>query len=148
MSRRRVATAADLPALVALDAEAFGSDAWSEASWASELAQVPTTRHVEVLTDDSGELLAYVVLLMIADVAELLRIAAALDTRRSGHARVLLNAALEAARDRGCAEVLLEVASDNPAAVALYHSAGFTLLHRRTGYYGAGRDAVVMRLSC
>jgi ribosomal protein S18 acetylase RimI-like enzyme len=40
---------------------------------------------------------------------------------------VLLNAALEAARDRGCAEVLLEVASDNPAAVALYHSAGFTV---------------------
>ena len=148
MSTRRVATHADLPALVALDAEAFAADAWSEAAWAAELEQVPATRHVEVLTEDSGDLLGYVVLMVMPDVADLQRLAVASAARRAGHARTLLHAALRVARERGCTSVLLEVASDNAAAVELYQSAGFRPLHRRKAYYGAGRDALVMRLSC
>lgn len=147
MSRRRVATHADLPALVALDAEAFAADAWSEAAWAAELEQVPATRHVEVLTED-GDLLGYVVLMVMPDVADLQRLAVASAARRAGHARTLLRAALQVARERGCTSVLLEVASDNAAAVELYRSAGFRPLHRRKAYYGAGRDALVMQLSC
>lgn len=147
MSRRRVATHADLPALVALDAEAFAADAWSEAAWAAELEQVPGTRHVEVLTED-GDLLGYVVLMVMPDVADLQRLAVASAARRAGHARTLLRAALGVARERGCTSVLLEVASDNAPAVELYQSAGFRPIHRRKAYYGAGRDALVMRLSC
>lgn len=148
MSTRRAATAADLPALVALDAEVFGADAWSEPSWAGELAQVPATRQVEVLTDDAGVLLAYVVLMVVADVADLQRIAVAPSARRSGLARELLDAALAGARGRGCARVLLEVAADNGPANALYRAAGFEPLHRRGSYYGPGRDALVLELRC
>jgi ribosomal protein S18 acetylase RimI-like enzyme len=42
--------------------------------------------------------------------------------------------------------VLLEVAADNSAALALYSRAGFRVISRRADYYGHGRDAVV--LSC
>ena len=145
MSGRRVATPADLPALVRLDTDAFGADAWSEVSWSQELAQVPDTRHVEVLTDDAGGLHAYIVLMVVADVADLSRIAVAPAARRAGRARELLDAALAVARERGCTRVLLEVAADNTAALALYRAAGFEKLHRRRGYYGAGRDALVLQ---
>ena len=38
-----------------------------------------------------------------------------------------------------------EVAADNEAAQSLYTRKGFRSLARRTGYYGPGQDAVVMR---
>lgn len=145
MSARRVATPADLPALVRLDADVFGVDAWSEVSWYQELAQMPDTRHVEVLTDHAGGLLGYVALMLVADVADISRIAVAPAARRVGRARELLDAALAVARERGCTRVLLEVAADNTAALGLYRAAGFEELHRRAGYYGAGRDALVLQ---
>lgn len=147
MSRLRVATAADLPALIDLDALVFGADAWSSASWAAELEQMPATRHVEVLSNGDGTLLAYVVLRAVGDVADLQRIAVAAPARRAGRARELLDAALSVARHRGCARVLLEVAADNVAAIALYRAAGFEPLHRRLNYYGSGRDALILQLA-
>jgi ribosomal-protein-alanine N-acetyltransferase len=144
VSTRREATAADLPALVALDAEVFGADAWSEASWAEELAGA--TRHVEVVTDDAGAVLAYGVLMVVADVADLQRIAVAPGSRRSGLARGLLDAAVAEAQRRGARRLLLEVDVGNAAAAALYEAAGFVRLHRREGYYAAGGDALVLQL--
>jgi ribosomal-protein-alanine N-acetyltransferase len=142
---RRVATEVDLPALVALDAEVFGTDAWSERSWRAELD--PATRHVEVLLGDDGGLLAYVVVRAVADVADLQRIATAPSARGGGLARGLLDAALAAARARGCVRMLLEVEATNTAARRLYVRAGFEAISRRRGYYGPGRDALVLQLS-
>jgi ribosomal-protein-alanine N-acetyltransferase len=147
VSERRVATPADLSALVRMDAVVFDADAWSETSWAGELAQVPGTRHVELLTDDSGGLLGYVVLMVVADVTDIQRIAVAPSARRAGRGRGLLDAALAVARERRCSRVLLEVAADNAPALALYRTAGFEELHRRPGYYGAGRDALVLQFA-
>jgi len=145
MSRRRPAAAEDLPALVSLDTETFGDDAWSAASWAAELAQVPTSRHVELVEGEDGEVLAYVVVMVVADVADLQRIAVHPSARRTGLGGDLLAAAIERAASRGCERMLLEVADANTAALALYHRAGFEALHRRPDYYGAGRDALVLQ---
>jgi ribosomal-protein-alanine acetyltransferase len=144
VTTRREATAADLPALVALDAEVFGADAWSRTSWAAELAGA--TRHVELVSDDAGAVLAYVVLMVVDDVADVQRIAVAPGSRRAGLGRELLGAAIHEARRRGCSRVLLEVEAGSAAAIALYEAAGFVRLHRREGYYGAGRDALVLQL--
>jgi ribosomal-protein-alanine acetyltransferase len=58
----------------------------------------------------------------------------------------LLAALLGAARDRGCAEVFLEVRADNPRAYGLYQRRGFEELGVRRGYYQpSGVDAIVMR---
>ena len=145
MSVRRQATAADLAALAALDAEVFGADAWSRASWADELAAA--TRHVELVADDAGAVLAYVVVMVVADVADLQRIGVAAGARRSGLARRLLEAAVIEAQRRGAQRLLLEVEAANSAAIALYEAAGFAPLHRRADYYGSGRDALVLQLS-
>ena len=46
--------------------------------------------------------------------------------RGSGFGRALVEAALESARERGCARVVLDTRDTNTAAVALYESVGFS----------------------
>jgi ribosomal-protein-alanine N-acetyltransferase len=47
----------------------------------------------------------------------------------------LLAAGLNEAASRGSARLILEVAADNAAALALYRAAGFTEIGRRADYY-------------
>ena len=54
-------------------------------------------------------------------------------------------ALLDDAVARGCSQVLLEVAEGNDPARRLYERFGFAPISRRRGYYGPGKDAVVMR---
>ena len=42
--------------------------------------------------------------------------------------------------------LLLEVKTDNPDAIGLYESLGYSKLNVRKDYFGAGIDAQVMRL--
>jgi ribosomal-protein-alanine N-acetyltransferase len=68
--------------------------------------------------------------------------------RRRGVATALLEAALALAAPTAQA-MLLEVAADNPGALALYAQAGFRTVGQRAGYYArtgaAAVDAIVMR---
>jgi ribosomal protein S18 acetylase RimI-like enzyme len=49
------------------------------------------------------------------------------EGRRLGLGRALVEAALEAARERGCVRIELDVDEDNEPALALYQSCGFRL---------------------
>jgi [ribosomal protein S18]-alanine N-acetyltransferase len=63
-----------------------------------------------------------------------------------GIGSALLDALLQAARERDCAEVFLEVRADNPRAHGLYLRRGFEEIGLRRGYYQpSGADAIVMR---
>lgn len=53
--------------------------------------------------------------------------------RRSGLGRALVDAAVERARQRGCRRIELDVSDKNPAAWALYESAGFSADHKPPG---------------
>ena len=81
----------------------------------------------------------------VADEAELLTIAVLPEVRRRGLGRTLLQDGMRDAARRGAARMFLEVAAANARAVALYERAGFHAVGRRAGYYGPGRDALVMR---
>lgn len=73
------------------------------------------------------------------------------EHRGAGAAACLMRAITLRAGELGAADMLLEVADDNPAAIALYRSAEFEPVGRRKDYYRApnGRpvDAIVMRRS-
>ena len=92
---------------------------------------------------------AFVLARAIADEAEILTIAVSPDFRRQGLARTLTDAAARLAESLGAQSLFLEVAEDNPAAIALYTAVGFAQVGRRRGYYarqgGAKVDALVMR---
>jgi ribosomal-protein-alanine N-acetyltransferase len=85
-----------------------------------------------------------------ADEMEVLTIGVRPEARRKGVARALMEAGLAAARQAGAGACFLEVAIDNPAAIALYERLGFSRAGLRRGYYDRGEaglmDAVVMRL--
>lgn len=136
----RPATADDLDAVVALEQACFGAEAWSAGLVAGELTA--DTRVVLVHDDDGVD--AYGTVGVVADVADLHRIATRPQRQGQGLGRGLLDALLEAARGEGAERMLLEVADTNVPARTLYERAGFTTIATRRRYYPSGADALVM----
>lgn len=140
----RPAVAADLDAVLALEEECEGADAWSRALLAEGLAGVlPTVSYL--VADDEG-VVGYAVVSCVDDVADLQRIGVTAAHRRSGVGSQLLGEAVDLARREGMQRLLLEVREDNRAALALYAARGFVEIDRRPRYYRDGSTAIVMRL--
>jgi ribosomal-protein-alanine acetyltransferase len=142
----RVATPADLDAIMLIENRSFPSDAWSAESMAAELA----SPHGRYLVDEhEGVIIGYggVRALQGSADADIQTIALDAEHRGGGRGRALLRALLDAAADRGAREVFLEVRADNPTAEGLYLSEGFEEIGRRPHYYQPDDvDAVVMRV--
>jgi ribosomal-protein-alanine N-acetyltransferase len=138
MSRR--ATLDDVATIAAIEAECFGSSAWSETLVADE---VRGERHVVLVTDD---VTAYGAISVAGDVADLDRIAVLPASRGRGLARGLLVELVDLARDLDAERMLLEVAANNVAAIGLYEAHGFDTIATRRRYYAGWIDALVMQL--
>jgi ribosomal-protein-alanine acetyltransferase len=140
----RPATPDDAAVIAAIERESFGDDAWSTALVDLELT---APGRVVVAAERDDALVGYASAAVIADVADLTRIAVRPHARRAGVARELLGALLEQAAARGAEQMMLEVVDSNEPALGLYAAAGFTEVARRRDYYGRGVDAVVMELA-
>ena len=142
----RAGAAADLPSVLASEVDGFLDDAWSESLVSDGLAGgVPTIRYW--VAEDGGRIVGHAVVSVAAEDAELQRIATALDVRRRGVGRRLLDACVADAAERGAERIVLEVREDNVPGLALYAAAGFTELARRPRYYRDGTTAVVLSRS-
>lgn len=144
MTNLRPARWWDVPALAEIDAALFGTDAWSQATFWSELAGVPDRRWYRVAEVD-GAIVGYVGLGIGEGTGDVQTIAVAPSAQGRGWGRVLLDALLERASTLGCGEVLLEVRSDNAPALALYERSGFATIATRRRYYADGTDALILR---
>ncbi|WP_341923709.1 ribosomal protein S18-alanine N-acetyltransferase [Nocardioides psychrotolerans] len=140
----RSATAGDVTAIADLEDEALGIDAWSEGLVREGVLGALPTIHYLVAEQD-GVLAGYAVASVVADIAELQRIAVQPGLRRGGHASALLEQVVTLARDGGADRVLLEVRETNAPALAFYASRDFVEVDRRPRYYRDGSTAVVMR---
>lgn len=128
-------------ALAALHASAFlRQRPWSAGEFASLLA----SPHVFLVTVPH----AFALGRTVADECELLTIATDPAHQRTGLGAACLRAFEMAAAGRGATECFLEVDSENTAALALYHRAGFVPTGRRAHYYslpnGMRADAILM----
>jgi [ribosomal protein S18]-alanine N-acetyltransferase len=83
----------------------------------------------------AGEATGFVIARSIADEAEIISIGVPPDCRRRGIGGALLADALFRAVALGAQSVFLEVAEDNPGAIAFYRCAGFETVGRRPDYY-------------
>jgi ribosomal-protein-alanine acetyltransferase len=137
----RTATRDDAAAIAAIEREAFGDDAWSDALVDLELA---APGRVVVAAEHDDALVGYASASVNADVADLTRIAVKPAAQRKGTARALLGTLLEMAAEQGAERMLLEVADTNEPALGFYVASGFAEIARRRDYYGRGVDAVVM----
>ena len=131
---------ADISALVALEEILFPGDSpWSRQMFAAELE---AGNFYVVHRDGAGEIDGYAGLAVIGDETEVHTIGVRPDRQGAGIGRQLLRQLLSVAGER---RVLLEVRTDNDAAIALYASEGFIRLGiRRRYYYPSGADAYTM----
>ncbi len=142
--RLRAADASDALALAKAHASAF------DAPWPPEaFATLMSSPGVFALAAVNEEPVGLILMRAIAGEAEVLTLAVEPSHRRRGVAEALLEAALAQAAAMEAEDVFLEVAADNPAALALYRKAGFEQAGHRGGYYrrpdGQAVDALVLR---
>jgi ribosomal-protein-alanine N-acetyltransferase len=138
-------TLTDLDAVLGLEVDLFGDEAWSRQMLEGELAQQPGSRYY-LLADDDGAAAGYAGLLVAGTQADVLTLAVATGRWGRGTGSTLLEALLTEAKRRRCTEVFLEVRTDNTRAQRLYHRYGFRQIGVRKGYYQpSGADALVMR---
>lgn len=140
---RRMA-AEDLPAVHELEQQLFPEDAWPLAGFESELAQSDTRTYW--VYEDAGRVVGYAGLCVVLPIADVQTIAMHPDYQGHGLGRKLLALLIKTAGEKNALDVMLEVRFDNPGAIGLYESMGFTTIHRRKGYYKGGVDALIMRL--
>jgi [ribosomal protein S18]-alanine N-acetyltransferase len=141
----RPAEAADVAAIAALEADNLGADAWSEGLVAEGVSgRLPTVHYLVAEVD--GTVVGHAAASVVADVAELQRIAVDRAHRRTGLATALLDGVRSLAVDGDADRLLLEVREDNAGAIAFYESQGFAEIARRRLYYRDGATAVVLSL--
>ena len=141
----RVAEPRDSDAIIALEADCQGADAWS--AWLVRdgiEGGLPTVRYL--VSEVGGEVVGYAVASYAGDIAELQRIGVTAPMRRAGVATALLDEVVAQAPATGANRLLLEVRDDNGAALAFYADRGFVEIDRRPRYYRDGTTAVVLRL--
>lgn len=136
----------DAALLARLHAGVF-PDAWPEEAFASLLARAEVlVLLIARATAQAAD--GFALVRAVAGEAEILTFCVAKEARRRGLGKTLLEAACEAARERGADELFLEVGEENAAARALYQKNGFGVVGRRAAYYRHGpeaADAIVMR---
>lgn len=133
----------DLEWMASVERDLFGASAWSKELITHDF-HYGFTRYRGIEAD--GALAGYAVYGFDGDAFHLMNIAVVPQARRRGLARALIEDFLREAHDVGAADVWLEVAVTNAAALALYADYGFEQVRVRRKYYQPeGVDAVVMR---
>ena len=141
----RQANAFDLPVFVSLDKELFPYSPWSASQYKEEFSA--PTRYFVVAIDEQQNIIGYAgVFAPGAAEADVLTIGVVPTERGKGIARQLLAMITDWASQQGSTAMMLEVKVDNVEAIGLYESLGYSKLNVRKDYFGAGLDAVVMRL--
>lgn len=134
----------DIPALVAAESALFATDAWSAPTWWAELAGRP--RRDYLVATRGEQLCGYAGVDLAGDVADVMTVAVLTSAQGGGVGSALLTELQRRAAAAGAQYLMLEVRSDNDAAIALYRRFGFEVLRVRPRYYQPGDvDALVMR---
>jgi len=141
----RVANAFDLPVFVSLDKELFPYSPWSTSQYKEEFSS--PTRHFVVATDAAQNIIGYAGVFAPGEAeADVLTVGVVPTHRGKGIARQLMAMITNWAKEQGSIAMMLEVKVDNADAIGLYESLGYSKLNVRKDYFGAGLDALVMRL--
>ena len=111
---------------------------WSTVLLATETRRGPGGLLMEVT-------LGFVVYWLVHDELHVLNIATAVEERRRGVGRALMEEAARRARKAGAVLATLEVRRSNTSAIALYRRLGYRQVGVRPNYYvDEGEDAIVM----
>jgi [ribosomal protein S18]-alanine N-acetyltransferase len=137
----RPAELSDLPALVALENEAFASDRLSPRSLRYYIS---APNAVLIVCRRRDALMGYSLVVCRKDqpVARLYSLAVGRAYRGLGLGAALLKASEKSARRRAVSELCLEVRIRNRRAIALYEKRGYRRIDRIDDYYEDGATAL------
>ena len=145
MTTYRPANAFDLAVFVSLDKKLFPYSPWSASQYKEEFSS--PTRHFVVALDDAQSIIGYAGVFAPGGAeADVLTVGVIPSQRGKGIARQLMALITDWAKQQGSTAMMLEVKVDNLEAIGLYESLGYSKLNIRKDYFGAGLDALVMRL--
>jgi len=139
----RAAHAGDLPELLALEAQ-FPGDRMSARQFRRHLRSASARMQV-ALRGDTPIGASLLFFRAGSGSARLYSLIVAASARGQGIGARLLADAEQAARDRGCRRMRLEVRVDNAAAITLYQRAGYIRFDEAPGYYHDGVAALRMQ---
>lgn len=142
----RPATAADIDALVALEAGFPAEDRFDRRTWRRLMAGKTA---ILVSESERDGLLAAAVMLYRqgARTARLYSLTVSPEARGKGLARQLLAACEADAAARGASAVRLEVRASNSSALRLYEAGGYRVIATLESYYPDGEAALRMEKS-
>ena len=140
----RPMTTADLSAVLEIEKALFPIDAWTDALFLAELAEVSISRDVSVAILDS-ELVGYASFRYVGKQGDVNTVAVASDQQGKGIGTALMDWLESQAALRNVREIFLEVRSDNEAAIKMYDARGYERIDIRRNYYGNTIDANIMR---
>ena len=117
---------------------------WSKRMLAEELENA-CAAFLVAEDGESGAVVGYAGLLVVADEGYITNVAVFPEHRRRGIAAKIIDVYMNFARANGLAFLTLEVRPTNGAAIALYRSFGFEEVGRRKNYYDLPReDALIL----
>jgi [ribosomal protein S18]-alanine N-acetyltransferase len=136
----RQATHDDIPVLSAIYGECFDTN-WTDEAFGDFIESA-------LVLVCAPDLNGFIIVRQASDEAEIITLAVRPNARRQGLAQSLLTQAIIVLSTTGCTRIFLEVAVDNPSALALYKQHDFHEVGIRKGYYrrpnGDRIDALVM----
>lgn len=142
---KRLAT---VEAIAAIEAVIQRQDPWSN-QILNELLEQDSIQLMIMNNRANDEVVGYCLYQVLFEQAEILRIGTHPDYQRQRIASQIFAKLNEVLETQQVEALLLEVRADNTAAIALYENQGFTMIHRRKGYYQLGLqsaiDAIIMQ---
>jgi ribosomal-protein-alanine N-acetyltransferase len=140
----RPMTTADLSTVLEIEKALFPIDAWTDALFLAELAEVSISRDVSVAILDS-EIVGYASFRYVGKQGDVNTVAVASNQQGKGIGTALMDWLESQAVLRNVREIFLEVRSDNEAAIKMYATRGYERIDIRRNYYGNTIDANIMR---
>lgn len=145
----------DIKSVLEIEKQLFGKDAWSAEMFEHDLkldyacywSLKRERKHEESYDDDcKSEIIGYAGIYVIGSDVEISNVAIAKEFQGRGYSDLLMEKIVEESLLRGAQMIFLEVDVSNAAAIGLYEKFSFLKVGMRKNYYGAGKDAFVMRL--
>lgn len=93
-----------------------------------------------------AQLVTFVLYRVVADEAEVIHLVCDVSHQGKGYAQSLMATLIQQLTHQGVAHLFLEVRANNTIAKRLYQRLGFVDIGCRKDYYGAGQDALTLRL--
>jgi ribosomal-protein-alanine N-acetyltransferase len=144
----RLATATDIPAILALERKSAAAAHWTESQYQKFFENEVNTnsQRLPLVIEEESNLHGFLIAHQINREWELENIAVASAVRRQGLANKLVQELIRRAREANAESVFLEVRESNHLARALYEKLGFIQTGRRKAYYQApAEDAILYR---